>query len=189
MASSNLFDFNDFGPQQRSGVTPSTPGGNMFSTGFDPWRNQSGSAAPAEASTPGDAFGSSGTTTSDPAARRDTFGQLTASAMGTGTLTTAGPPLAWFGVAFALAIVGVALAGISALTGPMIATALGGWLLAGPFAIGALAIFSRVDTRRRTEAVYSAPTWTSTLYWGVLAVCLLGIAVGAWQIALWAGTM
>jgi hypothetical protein len=95
----------------------------------------------------------------------------------------------WFAVALALALVGVALAGARALGGPMIAAAVAGWLSAGPLAIGALAVFSRVDTRRRTEAIYSAPTWTSTLYWVVLAVCLVGIAVGAWQIALWAGTL
>ena len=100
-----------------------------------------------------------------------------------------GPPLVWFAVALALGIAGVTLAGASALGGPMIAAAVMGWLLAGPLAIGALAVFSRVDTRRRTEAIYSAPTWTARLYWLVLAVCLLGIVVGAWQIALWAGTL
>ena len=54
-------------------------------------------------------------------------------------------------------------------------------------AIGALAVYTRVDTRRRTESIYSAPRWAATLYWAVLAVCLIGIALGAWQIALWAG--
>lgn len=117
------------------------------------------------------------------------FGQLTAGPSGMAALKTAGPPVVWFAVALALAVLGVGLAALSALSGPMIASAVGGWLLAGPLAIGALAVFSRVDTRRRTEAIYSAPTWTSTLYWVVLAVCLLGIAVGAWQIALWAGTL
>jgi hypothetical protein len=37
--------------------------------------------------------------------------------------------------------------------------------------------------------VYSAPTWTGSAYWLVLAVCLVGIAVAAWQIALWAGRL
>jgi len=27
------------------------------------------------------------------------------------------------------------------------------------------------------------------VYWAILGVCLLGIAVGAWHIALWAGTL
>jgi hypothetical protein len=194
MTPANPFDFSDFGPQQQSApaggqssgaAQPATPGG--FSSGFDPWANQP-KARPA----PGDqadAFGASSAPAFDPASGRDMFGQLTASPAGAAALTTAGPPLVWFVVALALAVVGVALAGLSALSGPMIGSAVGGWLLAGPLAIGALAVFSRVDTRRRTEAIYSAPTWTSTLYWVVLAVCLLGIAVGAWQIALWAGTL
>ena len=65
--------------------------------------------------------------------------------------------------------------------------ALAGWLLAGPLAIGALAVYTRVDTRRRSESIYSAPRWAARLYWAVLVVCLVGIALGAWQIALWAG--
>jgi len=64
-----------------------------------------------------------------------------------------------------------------------------GWLLAGPVAIGVLAEFSRIDIRRRTHAVYSAPRWVPNVYWAILGVCLLGIAVGAWHIALWAGTL
>jgi hypothetical protein len=198
MTPANPFDFSDFGPQQHSApagpspasgaAKPSTPGG--FSSGFDPWANQPRSGARPENPNPGaDAFGAASAAAFDPAGGRDAFGQLTTSPAGAAALSTAGPPLVWFVVALALAVVGVALAGISALSGPLIASAVGGWLLAGPLAIGALAVFSRVDTRRRTEAIYSAPTWTSTLYWVVLAVCLLGIAVGAWQIALWAGTL
>jgi hypothetical protein len=196
MKPANPFDFSDFGPQQHSApagpsaapgaAQPSTGGG--FSAGFDPWANQPKSGARPEHPTP-DAFGASPAAAFDPAGGRDTFGHLTAGPAGTAALTTAGPPLVWFAVALALAFVGLVLGGVSALSGPMITTAVGGWLLAGPLAIGALAAFSRVDTRRRTEAIYSAPTWTSTLYWVVLAVCLLGIAVGAWQIALWAGTL
>jgi hypothetical protein len=199
----NPFDFSDFGPQKHSaapgaappGAKPAAPGqdGGGFSTGFDPWANQSPSTAYPGTSTPAgdpaDEFGAGAAATFDSSDGRDAFGQLSASPAAVGTLTTAGPPLVWFGVAFALAIVGVVLAAISALSGPMIAVAVGGWLLAGPLAIGALAVFSRVDTRRRTEAIYSAPTWASTLYWAVLAVCLVGIAVAAWQIALWAGTL
>lgn len=188
MTSPNPFDFSDFGPGKQApagGDQPSPPGqGGGPSAGFDPWANQK--PATARPGTP-DAFGSA--TTFDAAGGRDAFGQLTANPAALGALTTAGPPLVWFAVALASAIAGVGLAGTSALSGPMIAAAVAGWLLAGPLAIGALAVFSRVDTRRRTEAIYSAPTWTSTLYWVVLAVCLLGIAVGAWQIALWAGTL
>lgn len=186
MNAPNPFDFSDFGPGKQA-----PPGGGQapvhgqqgggFSGGFDPWANQP--------QAPGRPAAFQGPPAFDPTGGRDAFGQLTASPVGVGALTTAGPPLVWFAVALALALIGVALAGASALGGPMIAAAVAGWLLAGPLAIGALAVFSRVDTTRRTEAIYSAPTWTSTLYWVVLAVCLAGIAVGAWQIALWAGTL
>ena len=87
-----------------------------------------------------------------------------------------------------LAVAGAVLALISAASGGgVLVTALAGWLLAGPLAIGALAVYTRVDTRRRSESIYSAPRWATTLYWAVLVVCLVGIALAAWQIALWAG--
>lgn len=187
MNAPNPFDFSDFGPGKQApsgGGQPQGQPGGGFSGGFDPWANQRPAAA-----RPGNPGPFQGPPAFDPTSGRDAFGQLTASPAGIGALTTAGPPLVWFAVALALGIAGIALAATSVLAGPMIAAAVMGWLLAGPLAIGALAVFSRVDTRRRTEAIYSAPTWTSRLYWLVLAVCLLGIAVGAWQIALWAGTL
>lgn len=183
MGQPNPFDFSDFGPPRRpTGPTPppagqppaAPPGAGGFSTGFDPWAN-----APKTQPRPGapDAFGEAG--------GGDAFGQ--SGALGGGALATAGPPVVWFAVALALAAAGVVLALLSALSGGVLATALVGWLLAGPIAIGALAVYTRVDTRRRTESIYSAPRWAATFYWAVLAVCLIGIALGAWQIALWAG--
>ena len=175
----NPFDFSDFGPpttppQSGAGAQPApAQGSGGFSTGFDPWANQ-----PKTQPRPGqqNTFGQS--------SGRDAFGQATA----TGTLATARPPLKWFAVALALAVAGVVLALLSATSGGgVFTTALAGWLLAGPIAIGALAVYSRVDTRRRSESIYSAPRWAATLYWAVLVVCLVGIALGAWQIALWAG--
>lgn len=186
MNAPNPFDFSDFGPGKQAsaggGQAPvqGQPGGG-YAGGFDPWANQGPAPGRPDAFQGPPAFDASG--------GRDAFGQLTANPAGMGAMTTAGPPLVWFAVALVLALIGVALAAASAVGGPMIAAAATGWLLAGPLAIGALAVFSRVDTRRRTEAIYSAPTWTSRLYWVVLAVCLVGIAVGAWQIALWAGTL
>jgi hypothetical protein len=175
----NPFDFSDFGPPAKGPTPPRTGSGTPpspgtdFSTGFDPWANQ-----PKTRPHPGrqDAFGQSGD--------RDAFG----SAISAGTLATAGPPLAWFAVALLLAAAGVVLAIVSATGGGgVFAPALAGWLLAGPLAIGALAVYTRVDTRRRSESIYSAPRWATRLYWAVLIVCLVGIALGAWQIALWAG--
>jgi hypothetical protein len=191
----NPFDFSDFGPPRRStGPTPppagssgqppaAPPGGGGFSAGFDPWANvpktqpRRGQQDAFDEAGGGEAFGQSG--------GQDAF--ESSGALGGEALATAGPPMVWFAVALALAVAGVVLALLSALSGGVLATALVGWLLAGPIAIGALAVYTRVDTRRRTESIYSAPRWAARLYWAVLAACLIGIALGAWQIALWAG--
>ncbi|WP_354523923.1 hypothetical protein [Mycolicibacterium sp. 624] len=102
----------------------------------------------------------------------------------TNSLTVARPPLALFGLAIALATAGAVIAGV---WGDALAAAGVGWLLAGPLAIGLLAIYTLVDTRRRTNAVYSAPSWTGAAYWTAVTVCMAGIAISAWYLALWAG--
>ncbi|HEX5253253.1 MAG TPA: hypothetical protein VFW69_05160, partial [Mycobacterium sp.] len=124
MNAPNPFDFSDFGPGKQA-----PPGGRQspaqgqqgggYSGGFDPWANQ----RPGPGAPPGTADAFQGPPAFDPTSGRDAFGQLTASPAGIGALTTAGPPLVWFAVALALALVGVALAGTSALGGPMIAAA------------------------------------------------------------------
>lgn len=181
----NPFDFTDFGPARQptgssapAGPPPGVTGSpGRYSAGFDPFANQPG---PPPQQRPQGAFG--------PAAGQspvnDAFGG--AGAVG-GALQTAGPPLRWFVVALGLALLGLIVVTVGAVTGGSLVTAVTGWLLAGPAAIGALAMYTRVDTRRRTDAIYSAPAWAPRLYWAVLAVCLIGIALGAWQIALWAG--
>ncbi|KZS62968.1 hypothetical protein [Mycobacterium ostraviense] len=175
MAPSDPFDFSDFGapsappPQPRSTSAPDQPAGREtnrpFDTGFDPFADQAFDQARPVA---GDAFGGSD------------------SGLGEGALTVARPPVALFALALGLAVAGVV---IGMLWGPWLPAAFAGWLLAGPVAIGVLAEFTRVDTQRRANAVYSAPRWVATLYWVVLGVCLLGIAVGAWHIAIWAGRL
>ena len=190
---SNPFDFSDFGaPRTPPGPAPQQPGaqaapGPATPGAFDPWANQ----PPARRQSAGipdtaTAFGAE-PLGGDPSGGRDAFGNITAAP--SATLATAGPPLMWFGVAIALALGGAIIAGVGALAGGMVLTATAGWLLAGPAAIGALAVFNRIDTRRRTEAIYSAPTWTTTLYWVVLGLAAVGIVIAAWQIALWAGTL
>ncbi|MUL85846.1 MULTISPECIES: hypothetical protein [unclassified Mycolicibacterium] len=191
MSTPSPFDFSDFGPPARPGPTgPTGPGGRPApgpggpSSGFDPWAGQ----PPAQRQPASqEVFGAS--PAGYPMGAQDAFGQPITVGPGAAALRTTGPPLVWFAVALGLALAGVIVAVIGAIVGPMLVTAVAGWLLAGPVAIGALAVYTRVDTRRRTDAIYSAPNWTSTLYWAVLAVCLVGIAVGAWQIALWAGRL
>ncbi|MGY4654452.1 hypothetical protein [Mycobacterium sp. URHB0021] len=165
------FDFSDFGPPR--GV-PTSPAGHTtlpsphldskLNSGFDPF---------AADSPPG------------PAKPLEVFGATTAAAASPGgNLTVARPPLALFGLAITLAGAGAAVAGG---WGGAPAAASVGWLLAGPFAIGILAVYTVVDTSRRTSAVYSAPSWTKAAYWTVVAVCMAGIAIAAWHLALWAG--
>ena len=175
MPRSDPFDFSEFGASRAARPPPQAPTtgqaperqpNRQFDTGFDPFADQRSSG-------------------SDPD-HRDAFGRTAADALGAQTLTVARPPLALFALAIALAAVGLA---IGLAWGPRLAAAFTGWLLAGPVAIGVLAEFSRVDIRRRTHAVYSAPRWVPNVYWAILGVCLLGIAVGAWHIALWAGTL
>jgi hypothetical protein len=176
MPRSDPFDFSEFGagraartPPVRppsAGPSPGPTANRGFETGFDPFADQR----------------SGGSDTH----QRDVFGPTAAGALGAEALTVAGPPVALIALAFALAAVGLA---IGLVWGPQVREAFAGWLLAGPVAIGVLAEFSRVDTRRRTNAVYSAPRWVPNVYWTILVVCLLGIAVGAWRIALWAGTL
>jgi hypothetical protein len=175
MSTQNPFDFSDFGPPPTpaspapGAQAPSAAGGprrqaaadSGFQTGFAPF-----AGAPPSRVSPRDAFGIRD------AARVD------------GGLPVAHPPLALFAVAAGLAAAGIVTA---AVWGAALLPAAAGWLLAGPVAIGVLAYYTRVDTRRRTATVYSAPAWTSTLYWAVVAVCLIGIAVGAWHLALWVG--
>jgi hypothetical protein len=175
MPRSDPFDFSEFGAGRAArtppvqaptvGQSPTPTPNPTFDTGFDPFADQR----------------HSGSDTNN----QDVF-RPTAGALGAEALTVAGPPLALFALAFALAAVGLAI-GLG--WGPRVTAAFAGWLLAGPVAIGVLAEFSRVDTRRRTHAVYSAPRWVPNVYWAILGVCLLGIAVGAWHIALWAGTL
>jgi hypothetical protein len=175
MAPSNPFDFSDFGaPEARVPQPPSPPAADQsagrtaksrFDTGFDPFAGQgSGQARPVEV----DAFGASD------------------SGLSEGALAVARPPIALSALAFGLAVTGLV---IGMLWGPRLSAALAGWLLAGPVAIGVLAEFTRLDTHRRANAVYSAPRWVGKLYWAIVGVCLLGIAVGAWHIAIWAGTL
>jgi hypothetical protein len=173
------FDFSDFGsprtmartlasnpaatsPGEPTALQPVRPDPKL-DTGFDPFAD----AAPRKPATQ-DAFG-----IATPGA--------TASAQG---LTVARPPLRYLALAIVLAAAGVLIAG---LWGSAVAAAAVGWFLAGPAAIGVLAVFTLVDTRRRTDAVYSAPSWIGAAYWAVVVVCLIGIAAGAWELALWAG--
>jgi hypothetical protein len=167
-ANSSPFDFSDFGGRTSTAAPAraNQSGSSVPSGGFDPFAGQPPVVHPAAGFD--DAFGGS------------------AGHMSTGSLAVGGPPLLLFAGAFAVAVTGVVLAVLSVADSAVL-LAFWGWLLAGPVAIGALAVFSSVDTRRRISSVYSTPSSVHTAYWVVVATCAAGIGAGAWQIALWAG--
>lgn len=175
MAPTNPFDFSDFGGPVPGPVTSRESAGTLgtakhhsaATNEFDPFAGQ-----PPQRLSPG-----------------ETFADVIAGSPGAParTLTVGGPPIALFAAAFAAAFAGCVLGAVATARGSVALLAFAGWLLAGPTAIGGLAWFSGVDTRRRLSSVYSAPTWLHTAYWVVLATCAVGIGLGAWQIALWAG--
>ncbi len=162
---SDPFDFSDFGGRASAGAHPTDARPRPYSTagGFDPFADEP-SLLQQTADKP---FGASAGETTAP-------------------LAVTRPPLALVIVALAFAAVGIALGVVAVYTGSAV-PAFTGWLLAGPVAIGTLARFTHLDTRRRVSSLYSAPTWLSAVYWVVVAPCAVGIGIGAWQIALWAG--
>lgn len=169
-SSASPFDFSDFG--QRAPAAParpqSRPAGAALGGGFDPFSED----APA------------------PVTRRDPAGGQAFADPETeqpNATVAAAPPVRLVVAALAVAVAGIVASAVVATTDTSIALAFVGWLLAGPAAIGGLAMFTHIDTRRRSHSVYSAPTWLSSAYWLVVTVCGLGVGVGAWQLALWAG--
>lgn len=159
------FDFSDFGSPPSAGEPVSDAAAHVPTGGFDPFAGE----APA---------------THPPVESDQVFAGSNRPAVP--ALAVTGPPLRLFAVVLAVSMAGVVLSVVAATEGAVL-DAFAGWLLAGPTAIGALAAFSSIDTRRRLSAVYSAPIWLRSAYWVVVVTCAVGIGVGAWQIALWAG--
>ena len=192
MPPSNPFDFSDFGqssaaPPSGGFGAPMAPPVGPQSSGFNP--QSSGFNPPPTATRPGgggfDPFGAGGDVI---APGGSPFGGSEGTPM-IGDLTVAGPPTKLMFGALGVAILGVILGLVAIPLDNSVVLALLGWLLAGPGAIGMLAWFSAADTKRRMNSVYSAPAWLSNGYWAVLAVSAMGIALGAWQIARWAGRL
>lgn len=189
MPPSNPFDFSDFGGRPQAPPTgPPSGGFGPPSGGFGPPSSPSGFTLPPQApQQQGPAggfdpfFGQSGA----PVGGEEAFGGPSAPM---GPLTVSGPPIRLMAAALGIAVLGVLLGLVSVLLGSVL-IALLGWLLAGPVAIGALAWFGAADTRRRTSSVYSAPAWLAKANWVVLGLSAIGIALSAWQIALWAGRL
>lgn len=105
---------------------------------------------------------------------------------GPGPITAGHPPVRWLVAGIVVAAVAVVTA---AVFGRSVPVAFAAWALAGPVAIGLLAVFAVRDTRERSRPLYTSPSWTPTLYWSVIVVAAVGIALSAWRIADWAGRL
>lgn len=62
-----------------------------------------------------------------------------------------------------------------------------GWLLAGPIAIGVVAVFIATDTARRAQPIYLRPGWITAAYAIVMTLIVCGVIVGALGFAFWMG--
>ena len=89
------------------------------------------------------------------------------------------PPMLWLGIGLVL----IVAAFIVALIGQTATTGLIGWVLAGPLAIGAMAMFVTADAKRRESGWY-APS--DLAEWGrriLIIAALVAVALCAWFIA------
>lgn len=118
---------------------------------------------------------------STPTARFDSQG--TSDGFGGGApielVTPNKPPLLWLAVAGALTVAAL----IIGLIGQSATTGLIGWLLAGPLAISAIALFSTADAKRRESGWY---TPSALAEWGrrvIVVLALVAVALCAWFIA------
>ena len=96
------------------------------------------------------------------------------------------PPVGWLVAALAVGLAGAVVAFLG--RDPVLAIL--AWALAGPGAIGLLAVFAQRDVAQRALPIYlSSPGRTTALYWAAILVAAVGIAVSAWYIAQWAGRL
>lgn len=98
----------------------------------------------------------------------------------------AGPPVIWLFSGIALAVI----AGAAALVfGSFPAVAISSWVVAGPVAISAFAVFTLRDTSQRLNVLYSSGVGTPWIYRIGMVIVFVAIMASALQIALWVGRL
>lgn len=98
----------------------------------------------------------------------------------------AGPPAGWLVAAL---VVALAAAAGALVLGADIGVAFLCWVLAGPAAIGLIAVFVLRDTLARSRPLYIRPPWMTPLRVVTVLAVVAGIAAGAWRIADWWGRL
>lgn len=160
------------------GGAPSGPAGNPFSGSVPNNPLSAPSASPPPSGPPATPFGAPQPTQPG---QNNVFGPATTAPPA--GLTAAKPPTWLLFVAAGLALA----AGIVALLldSPVIAIVC--WFVAGPIAIGLLALFVVKDTFARSSGLYAAPGWVKPLHYVAIGLCLVCILAPALRIADWVG--
>lgn len=94
-------------------------------------------------------------------------------------------PVTWLWLACAAAAAGLLLA----LLTDQFSWHLAGWVLAGPLALGLLALFTLKDTARRANPWYLVHAVAPWLYRVAVVAALVGVVVCALRIALYVGRL
>lgn len=102
-----------------------------------------------------------------------------------GPLEISRPPVLLLFVAVAIAVVAAVIAGIFGVWWLAIIC----WFLAGPVAIGLIALFVTKDNQARTQGVYAAPSWVRPFHVAVSILCVAAVLVPALRIADWVGRL
>lgn len=89
------------------------------------------------------------------------------------------PPLLWLGISVLLSIVALVLALV--LDGATIG--LIAWILAGPLAITAIALFTTADAKQRESGWYAPSGLAEWGRRGAIVLALVAVAFAAWLIA------
>jgi hypothetical protein len=172
-------------PADDRGTPPAAPGG-FTPGGFTPGGFTPGGFTPGGSPTPGGSAPPG--FTPDGFAPEGPDGRLGPGQFGAERFTDAdlvgAPPKIWL---IAALVLGLAAAAVALALGASVGYAFVAWLLAGPVAIGLLAIFTQSDVRQRSMPIYNAPSWLPALYWSAVAAAGLGVLSSAWSIAQWAG--
>lgn len=63
------------------------------------------------------------------------------------------------------------------------------WLAAGIFGVTLLGLYFNADNRRRASGFYSILGWKTAVYWGTIALLILGILWSAVEIGQWVGKL